>query len=120
MSPRVKSEELRPSAIKVIRALMGARLGWGEILRETKISKGMLSRNLKPLIEQGVVLTEVDASTRPARTIYSLNPESVCPICKRCKNWKGCSSDKVFSGFEGLIEPGRRLANKCPKDILGT
>ena len=94
---------MRPSDLKVIYALIGKRLGWTALLRETKISSGMLSLCLRALIEQGSVLSEeADAkgSILIPQTVYRLNPEATCPICDRCGKWKICST--VFSGFSGL------------------
>jgi len=92
--------KMRPSDLKVIRALMGKRLGWTEIQREAQISKGMLSKCLSALIEHGIVLTELDASKRPVRTLYRLNAEIECPICNRCGKWKICSTEQAL--FRGL------------------
>jgi len=88
--------KMRPSDLKVIRALMGKRLGWTALLRASEISGGMLSHCLRALIEQGIVLSEkADAkgSTILPQTVYRLNPEATCPICNRCGKWKICSTE---------------------------
>ena len=52
-------------------------LTWSELLEETGISKGSLSKYLRKLIDLGIVETDVDASVRPPSTIYRLRTTKI-------------------------------------------
>lgn len=58
---------------QIRRALLGCKEAtWTQLLDETKLSKGALSKHLKELIEYGQVKTNTDDSKRPPSTKYSL------------------------------------------------
>jgi hypothetical protein len=50
---------------------------WTQLLQETKLSKGALSKYLNMLIKSGQVFQEVDSSARPPRSMYSLTYPSM-------------------------------------------
>src|SRR3989337_4460241 len=66
-----------PKAIRnprnaILQALLKTNATWTELLNETGLSKGALSKYLEPLTKEGLVKRDVDASERPPRVRYSI------------------------------------------------
>ena len=57
---------------KIVASLRKGSKTWGELLDDTGLSKAALSTNLKALIQELVVSTQVDASKKPPATVYKL------------------------------------------------
>lgn len=59
---------------KILQALRkNGPMSWGNLRKYLGVSKAGLSENLSPLVEQGLVKTEIDDERRPPRTIYALH-----------------------------------------------
>ena len=68
----------RPAKLgPIIESLLLGPKRWSELLRETGLRRGTLSRNLKLLVSAGLVRRRVDASKTPPEVIYELNPDAI-------------------------------------------
>ncbi len=58
---------------KILESLVKESRSWSDLLRDTGLSKAALSTHLRTLIDESIIITSADTSTRPPTTIYAAN-----------------------------------------------
>jgi len=59
---------------RIVKSLRERPKSWSDLLKDTELSKAALSTNIRKLIQELVVATDIDASKRPPLTVYKINP----------------------------------------------